>query len=1059
MTVDLEILAKHRNDLLLAEVAAWLHNIGKMDPNFLVMQTGESPDILDIYRVAQYSFRRFADPSVLLGNSPYTQQKGVLYFVNEQLRRKVLQIKKKIEYINTLLSDQSTSPEERKRLANKLRTWQEEKDRNKKQLKSEEQNQWENYEKQIEQCKIPSVGNWPLGSLLTMFWESEWFDKPQASGYEPGSDNDPDYQRKPKPGISLRPGFTMDLPALLLLAHGEVSGQEKKGMDAQGRYVGIDDYQQQPPLSLDKIRIASAFGHETEHPLAWHTWMNQRKQIFDWLLSSWNNPLQLKAEMLQQFAPLRNALGDTQRPINEISLWDYSWAVAALFKTAVARAVITGNVPTPADMHWRLVSVRLDALDFLSHSNQIADLIARRQLLKDFYQMIQHLLEVEIPIGASVYNDENGLVFVMPEIPGWTNTELQAALLSLIHNALDNPQSLQTVDFSGLYGAADLRPCVQVGSAQRGKKLQLQEVLPQAEPLSTPNPDHMEKWWKEATKERCAICGLRPQGYVEPGLPSFVTADKARKRRLCGICLARRGRRSEDWAKRRQNETIWIDEIADVNGRLAIVVGRFELDEWLVGILVSSIAMGTDQHGNWLVKPPTFARIQRVWRTTAQFWQDVNQQVCSQSQDDRRRLILQLNKQPDLGDYHTYELDLGPTSMSVVWIPSHGDQGAHLISVDNLQYVARQLGAEENIYRDPVLSCIFVEDFVREKFIQNGLEPILRNPEGEGLAREENLLRGYKFVETKHQDVSFSTAIPILAEPRTFMALVPADRALPIVQAIKCKYEREMGKVRNRLPLTLGVVYFGRRTPLAAALDAGRRMLRRKVTAGTWTVKSRDPLECLSDDWPRRVCLTLSDGFRSIQVEIPTVMGDNETKDVWYPYWRLEGDNITNRQRWFKGADGGIWVHVCDLRPGDRVHFMPSTFDYEYLDTTTRRFEIFYGEDGQRRGNEKPQRPYLLEELSDIQNVWKALQSLRRSQIYQIESLIEAKRRAWGNRRGRAALDLPSEDVFRRFVKDVLLEAQAYSQLLEKAALNGMLSDVLELYFTLGTKEAEHDQR
>ena len=35
-----------------------------------------------------------------------------------------------------------------------------------------------------------------------------------------------------------------------------------------------------------------------------------------------------------------------------------------------------------------------------------------------------------------------------------------------------------------------------------------------------------------------------------------------------------------------------------------------------------------------------------------------------------------------------------------------------------------------------------------------------------------------------------------------------------------------MGKVRNRLPLTLGVVYGGRRTPLASLLDAGRRMLR-----------------------------------------------------------------------------------------------------------------------------------------------------------------------------------------------------------------------------------------
>ncbi|MBU1247394.1 MAG: hypothetical protein KKB70_01745, partial [Proteobacteria bacterium] len=68
---------------------------------------------------------------------------------------------------------------------------------------------------------------------------------------------------------------------------------------------------------------------------------------------------------------------------------------------------------------------------------------------------------------------------------------------------------------------------------------------------------------------------------------------------------------------------------------------------------------------------------------------------------------------------------------------------------------------------------------------------------------------------------------------------------LAVAQAIKEKYEREMGKVRNRLPLTLGAVYFGRRTPLAAALDAGRRILRhpaRNIQAPVANVTPKDPL-------------------------------------------------------------------------------------------------------------------------------------------------------------------------------------------------------------------------
>jgi hypothetical protein len=1053
MTVNLDVLRQHRDALLLAEVAAWLHNIGKMDPNFLVMQTGESPDEIPdsyLYRIIEYSFRRFASPSVLQGTSPYAQKRGVLYFPNRQLREEIKQIKEEIANIHKALKDQSLRTENRRNLGTDLQLLQQEGEQKEKALEQEEQKTWQKYENQIEQCMIPDPINWPLGSLLTMFWEEpERFDKPQVSGYEPGSSSDPDYQRQPKPGIYLNPGFTMDLPALLLLSHGEVSGQEKTGVDAQGKYVGVDDYHQNPPLSLDGIRIASAFGYETDIP--WKDWQDQRKEMIDWVLKHWDTPLQLKADLRQRFAPMRNTLGDTQRPINEISLWDYSWAVAALFKTAVARAVIAGNMPTPADMHWRLVSVRLDALDFLSRSHQIADLIARHQLLENAYQIIRWLLEVEIPIGTSVYSDENGIVFVVPEIPGWSDSEIQEALSAQIYNALDAPQSMETATFPALYGAADLRPSVQVGPARRGKKLQLQEVLHQEAPLSMPNPDEVQKWWQGATGERCVICGLRPQGYIEPGLPAFVQKTKARERHLCGVCLARRGRRAEEWAGR-PDETIWIDEVADVNGRIALIVGRFDLDHWIDGTMVRSLAIGTDQNGNWLAKPPTFARIQRVWRTTAEFWESVQSETIQQLKDDRRRLCLWLNGQPDLGHYHTYELNLGLTTLSVVWVPPRDGQEWYLISADNLQYVAKQLGAEESIYKHAASSCIFVEDVIQRELVQKNREPELQNPESLPSERGKNLLKGYRLKSTDHQDVAYSTAIPILAEPRTFMALVPADRALEVVKAIKSKYEREMGKVRNRLPLTLGVVYFGRRIPLAAALDAGRRMLQRPAIEVMCKVKNVEPPNCTDQNWPRERRITLELNEQEITLSVPTVMGDGQTHDVWYPYWRVEG-RPTNRTRWFIGPDSEHWVHICDLEPGDQVSFLPSTFDYEFLDTTTRRFEVSYDASGQRRSQDRRQRPYLLEELDKLEKAWKDISHLSKSQIHAVIAAMETKRHVWEKPVGAGALALPDQDVFRQFVRDTLRESGVWSEPLERAALNGMLRDALEIHLEIMKEE------
>jgi hypothetical protein len=318
-------------------------------------------------------------------------------------------------------------------------------------------------------------------------------------------------------------------------------------------------------------------------------------------------------------------------------------------------------------------------------------------------------------------------------------------------------------------------------------------------------------------------------------------------------------------------------------------------------------------------------------------------------------------------------------------------------------------------------------------------------------------------------------AIPILAEPRTFMALVPAKSALAVAQAIKAKYEREMGKVRNRLPLTLGVVYAGRRTPLAAVLDAGRRMLSRRPMADSrWQVAAGVELQDIAPDdgWPKRVLVSLRRDDRQIHVKVSTVMGDGDTRDVWYPYWQVAG-KPADRNRWFVGPDGGHWVHVCDLRPGDTVTFTPSTFDFEYLDTSARRFEVAYGTDGLRLGEDRPQRPYLLEQVDDIQAVWQLIKpkkqaaqepSLSTTQIKALETLIQAKRSEW--------LKHPDEqcpnarETFRQFCRDALATAGWNGKkwkdlssddrnLLEEAAVRGMLADALELHLTIAKEEEE----
>lgn len=634
-------------------------------------------------------------------------------------------------------------------------------------------------------------------------------------------------------------------------------------------------------------------------------------------------------------------------------------------------------------------------------------------------------------------------------------------------------------------------------------------------PPPSSNPQAVLSMWQtqKETKDVCPVCGVRPQGYDGAGKP---LNQKALNRNVCGICERRRVNRSSDWAGNLKT-TVWTDEVADENGRLALIVGRFGLEHWLTGEALSSImafepstrtlkdpkrnnncydfeynqfineihqALQSNQQPNkqtpllnnlllsyqrvgdsfadtydfyvgdsdlsrdqreahlfalsLMRQQPSPARLRRIWETIRRFWQTVLEEKDEQGKPilayaGRRLEIIPINRDDlNLGKFHSYELAVNHARISVVW----DSDNRRFVVCENLAYFARpeQLGR-------PLQS-----------YLQPGNSFTLEEPAGYGA-------RNKKWGEITIERVNelpddYLPVIPILAEPRTFMAIVPANRAMSVVKAIKTKYEREMGKVRNRLPLTLGVVYFGRRAPLAAAIETGRRMLARPAQSETWEVIHCTKENPISNKWPSSVCLTLKRGETQICLSIPTGMGDSQTPDLWHPYWRVDS-KPTNRTRYFIGPDDKHWVHVTELRAGDRVEFMPSTFDYEYLDTTARRFEVIYDQHGQRRISEKRSRPYPLEDLETVEDVWQQLsQNLSTSQIKSIESLIEGKRHEWKQPRSVQKVD----ETFRQFVRDVLKEAQIWSEVVEQAALRGLMSDAIEIHMTLHKEKTAKDQ-
>ncbi|MCW6034763.1 CRISPR-associated protein Csx11 [Spirulina subsalsa FACHB-351] len=831
------------------------------------------------------------------------------------------------------------------------------------------------------------------------------------------------------------------------------------------------------------VTISSPFGFEQDIPndLTNQLWSLPWIKLASYSQSERQNFIKKVSELFIQVG------ADTRRPINEISLWDWGTLVGALYKAAIAGALLSGNTAQAQNLRWRLLTIQVNGLDFITKVSRLPDLLSRKELLKNSFNNVRNLLEIEYSLGNEVYRDESRSIFVVYDLPDLLNSTNQRnekirdlILQEFKQGTLKNDPSLKL--------GGELKPIIELDhnswwgqdpdyqSKQQAGQLPQDEIPPIGQILkksivSPLLPEEIKQFWPQngidqyKAADVCTVCGMRPQG----------NSQKLVSRKVCDICERRRLDRSQLWATQQAEDTIWIDEVADTNARLALIIGQFNLEDWLSGQLVESLILNPPSSGvTTSVKNPSFSRIRRIWETTRRFWIEIRKDFNQLLSDSRRRLIFYLDKMPtNLGLFHVYELDLGNVKLSVAWYPPQPDRtGGYLISTDNLSYTARQLQAKREIFADPATGAIFVEDYIQSQFVNGNRSIVLRDSDAN--QRNQNLLVDRRIIKTEHQDIAYSTAIPILTEPSNFMALVPAEKSLDVVKAIKTKYEIEMGKVRNRLPLHLGVVYFNRRTPLRSALDAGRQMLSYKSDSQkTWKVHSiskgqlpseKQELANGTQQFTETITLELTQDNYKITWHVPNKMGDGTTPDNWYPYVFLktsDDSEVDGRIRKIKSQRPGTtepcWlVHAGDLQQDDKIYFTSSTFDFEYLDSTARRFEIHYDKKTGRRP--RPTRPFYLEDLDRLQTLWDMLKKLQTSQRHQVIHTIEATREKW---HGDKLEPSWTDDTFKQFVKDTLANAawpkdqpwvsfsESERQQLIDAGVRGELADIADLYMEI----------
>lgn len=740
-----------------------------------------------------------------------------------------------------------------------------------------------------------------------------------------------------------------------------------------------------------------------------------------------------RSDWLDRMKALMNrGLADNRRPHNEVSLWDWGYTVATMTKAAAAYIFKNGWPTNLDDLPYRTLRINLDILERYTHSDKISDLLGVRQSLNEAFSRVRALLEDSYALGNCFYRDETGIYYMLPDI--FDDNEL-AALRREIQARF----------------APDLRPRVHLGEritagqldgrspAHDSSAIHRLVAEPRAQalkeaPTQTDNNLYLfESEWTEgrpANAETCMACGVRPVGFprqhsqaeVERELAAWATQEKAERRNICRVCLDRRGRRAEQWAKGDLQDTIWTDEVADDNGRLALVVGKLDLDGWLDGTLLSTLQVTSSA-----TKNPSPARLYRIAETARQFWERVTGALMPTvvgQRSSRLALYPQPDSTPDLGDFHAYEMEISGVALNVVWDKPRG----RFLTSENLSYFARRLETDQ----EEIISR------VRGRELQV-LEPSAFLKSGQPLVKA--------VIERVEKLDGYLPAIPLLAEPSACLMLVPADRALALAHAIKSEYKRQMGRVRDRLPLCLGLVFCHRRTPVRAVLEAGRAMLKMNA-GGEW-----EGWRLIGKNSPTTTECELSFD-NGVTWRISVVAGDGATKDEWYPRM-YEADNWEQRQA----------KHVSDLRvrnasippnKGWKVWVRPSLFDFEFLDTTGRRFEIYYDERGRRP---RRTRPFYLEDLDRFDELWKLMKHLTVSQRHQIVRAIEATREEWyGAEQGNRAND---DGVFRQFVVDTLAGAawpkdqpwkgitQEWRDKLISAAVSGELADLAELHMEI----------
>jgi CRISPR-associated Csx11 family protein len=285
-----------------------------------------------------------------------------------------------------------------------------------------------------------------------------------------------------------------------------------------------------------------------------------------------------------------STLAETRLPNNDVTLFDQSYVAAALFKSAVAGAVLEGesfpwNDKLKQKTRWRLYTVGICADYFEARAVKIGDWTGARKTLDDFFTDVRKLLEVELALGSLLYRDESVLVFSFPgERTEPKEKDSDDSERKSVFDIAEWKKFLRNkIDGYARERNLEIPPYLEISKSSRSLVKMAKEISKAKKTMRVPfHRDWGVPGNTSGGGHVCPVCQMRRSESPD---------DKklGSKQKTCAICGKRRTHRLDSWLHEKgKSDSIWISEVADRNDRVALITMSLDILPWLDGSRLDS---------------------------------------------------------------------------------------------------------------------------------------------------------------------------------------------------------------------------------------------------------------------------------------------------------------------------------------------------------------------------------------------------------------------------------------------------------------------------------------